>query len=105
MSLTEIIQNKIQQALAPSYIELVNESHKHRADKGGESHFLLVVVSESFMGKRTLARHREIYQILAAEMHDSIHALSLHTFTAQEWQARSEDPSSPNCFGGIKLIR
>jgi BolA protein len=32
-----------------------------------------------------LARHRKINAILKAELDGQIHALALHTFTADEW--------------------
>lgn len=50
------------QALAPSYLELENESmHKYRLLRGKESHFKLTIVSEAFSGKRLVQRHQQVF--------------------------------------------
>ena len=55
----EQIITKLTNALAPVHLEVVNESYKHNAPTGAESHFFTVfVVSGSFDGKNMLARHR-----------------------------------------------
>jgi BolA protein len=50
-----------------------------------------------------LQRHRIVNQILQKELAESIHALAIHTYTADEWVARHGDtPLSPPCLGGDK---
>ena len=55
-------------ALAPSSLELVDESAQHAghagASPGGNTHWRLTIVSAVFEGKPTVARHRMIYQAL-----------------------------------------
>lgn len=53
-----------------------------RGDDG--VHFEATVVSESFVGKRTLERHRAVYAALGAHMGTDIHALSLETMSPSE---------------------
>ncbi|MCV6613941.1 MAG: BolA family transcriptional regulator [Cellvibrionaceae bacterium] len=87
------------QTLAPEHLELSNESHMHNVPPGSESHFKLVLVSPEFNGLRQVARHQKVYAALAEEMAGSVHALALHTFSPEEWQAQAT-PESPNCMGG-----
>lgn len=104
MSVQATIENKLTEAFAPSYLEVVNESNNHNVPPGSESHFKVTVVSEAFAGKRLLQRHRAINQTLADELANKIHALAMHTYTADEWQAQNQtSPQSPNCMGGSKL--
>lgn len=42
-------------------------------------HFEAVVISPSFAGKTTLARHRMVYATLGDKMGNEIHALGLRT--------------------------
>ena len=51
MSVQQRIETKIRTALAPSHLEVINESHKHSVPPGSESHFKLVIVSPTFEGK------------------------------------------------------
>jgi len=82
------IREKLTQALNPSRLVLVDESHKHavhREDSGlGETHFRLEIVSSSFEGEHLVARHRKVYDILKDELDERVHALSLSTKTSEE---------------------
>ncbi|KAJ3123611.1 hypothetical protein HK098_001779 [Nowakowskiella sp. JEL0407] len=49
-----------------------------------ETHFRVAVISESFVGKSLLQRHKMIYGILDEEMKTGVHALSLSTKTPEE---------------------
>ncbi|XDF78327.1 transcriptional regulator BolA [Aliivibrio fischeri] len=95
------IEQKLREALAPSYLKVLNESYMHNVPEGSESHFKVIVVSDEFEGKRLIARHRAINNILAEELSDHIHALAIHTYTETEWQALDAEqvPLSPNCMG------
>jgi len=89
-------------ALAPTTLELANESHMHSVPPGSESHFKLLVVSDAFNGQRKVARHQRLYALLAEQLAGPVHALALHTHTPEEWQALGSVPDSPNCLGGSK---
>lgn len=103
MSVQSIIEEKIGAALTPSHLEVVNESHMHSVPPGSESHFRLVIVSDKFDGAPRVRRHQMVNGILEAELRDSIHALSMQTLTAAEWDARSRQAmASPPCMGGGK---
>ena len=49
-------------------------------------HFEALVISPSFEGQSTLARHRMVYSTLGERMGNEIHALSLRTLTPEEAQ-------------------
>jgi BolA protein len=69
-------------ALAPSRLELVDESARHAghagAAPGGNTHWRLTIVSAAFAGKPTVARHRMVYAALGDLMQHPIHALAIN---------------------------
>lgn len=90
MSMAERIRAKLDAALAPGRLELVDESAMHAghaAMKGlppGETHFRLTVVSAAFRGLNRVQRQRLVYQALAAELADGIHALAVTALAPEE---------------------
>jgi BolA protein len=96
-----VIEQTVQQAFSPAYLELVNESYMHSVPEGSESHFKLVLVTDQFNGLRSVARHQKVYAALGDVM-QQIHALALHTYTPEEWQVKQSVPASPQCLGGSK---
>jgi len=82
-------------ALEPSYLEVINESGNH-SGPATESHFKLVVVSETFAEMKLIDRHRFINKLFKEEL-SHIHALAMHTYTPSEWDARQSAPDSPLC--------
>ena len=92
------------QALAPSVLQVDNESRGHGGYfEGKESHFKVTVVSAVFEGLRAVQRHQKIYT-LAAELLSAnggtIHALAIHAYTPTEWTGRA--PNSPACAAAPK---
>jgi BolA protein len=103
MNIQARITEKLQAALQPEYMEVVNESHMHSVPENSETHFKLIAVSAEFDGKRSVARHQLIYKVLAEELAGPVHALAMHTYTSDEWQQRNAAaPQSPDCMGGSK---
>ena len=101
MSVQESIERKITTQLNPVHLEVLNESNMHNVPEGSESHFKVTVVSDAFEGKKLIARHRILNDVLADELAGPVHALSLHTMTSNEWSERGgEVPESPPCRGG-----
>ena len=56
MSMKQTIENKLDQALAPTHLVVKDESHMHNVPEGAESHFNVFVVLIPD-GKRLVARH------------------------------------------------
>ncbi|MCR8923296.1 BolA/IbaG family iron-sulfur metabolism protein [Dasania sp. GY-MA-18] len=99
MSVEASLRSKLQQHFNPSYLQVDNESHMHSVPANSETHFKLVVVADGFQGQRAIARHQQIYKLLAEELAGPIHALAIHTYTPEEWQQQAVAPDSPNCMG------
>jgi BolA protein len=74
------------QALAPSSIDLMDESAQHAGHKGngGGGHYKLNITSSHFCGKSQIMRHRLVYQALADLIPHKIHALSIHAIATDE---------------------
>lgn len=101
MQVDAFITQQLESALAPEYLEVVNESHMHNVPADAQTHFKATVVSSHFEGSRLLARHRKVNELLAEALAGPVHALALHTFTPQEWQTRGQAAQvSPQCRGG-----
>ena len=103
MTVQETIETKISSALEPSHLQVINESHMHSVPPGSESHFKLVIVTNSFDGVPRVRRHQTVNGILKEELAGPLHALSMETLTPQEWESRGGAiMESPDCMGGSK---
>ena len=60
----------------------------HLEVQGDGAHFEAVVVSPAFVGASRVKRHQLVYAALGDRMKEEIHALSMKTFTPEEWAAR-----------------
>jgi BolA protein len=100
MNTQETITHKLNQAFSPEHLDVINESNKHNVPEGSESHFKVMLVSDSFKGKLPVARHRMVNKILEDELSGGVHALALHTMTMEEWFEKGKAPESPPCLGG-----
>ncbi|WAL62644.1 BolA family protein [Thermocoleostomius sinensis] len=53
---------------------------------GTRDHYQVVVVSSQFEGKRLIQQHQLVYRTLQQAMSsEAIHALTMKTYTPQEW--------------------
>ena len=103
MSAILSIETKLKEVLSPIHLEVIDESYLHNVEPGRESHVRIVAISELFEGLNLVKRHQLIYAEIQEEIDGPIHALSLHTFTEQEWKERNEKAeASPDCLGGSK---
>jgi BolA family transcriptional regulator, general stress-responsive regulator len=84
----EMMRRKLTEALAPTRLAIVDESHRHAGHVGaspeGETHFRVEIVSAAFAGLSRIERQRLVHQVLAAELAGRVHALSLVTLTPAE---------------------
>lgn len=73
------IRAVLTQALAPSRLELIDDSQQHAGHAGARQggHFTLRIAAPAFAGKRPLECHRMIYAALGELMQADIHALSI----------------------------
>ena len=88
MSVADTIRRKLTERLAPTRLEVEDESHRHigheGARPGGETHFAVTITSTAFTGQSRVARQRLVHQALADELATRIHALSLTTLAPEE---------------------
>jgi acid stress-induced BolA-like protein IbaG/YrbA len=72
------IEHSIRAGLACTHLEV----------KGDGAHFEAVIVSPQFAGLTRVRQHQLVYQALGERMREEIHALSMKTFSPDEWAAR-----------------
>jgi acid stress-induced BolA-like protein IbaG/YrbA len=72
------VRDYIRQGLDCEYIHV----------EGDGRHFEAVIVSKAFEGKGLLQQHKLVYQVLGDRM-EKIHALSMKTFTPEQWTKRA----------------
>ncbi len=88
MRIATLIQARLTEALAPTRLEIIDDSARHvghaGARPGGESHFRLVIVAAAFEGRSRLERQRLVYAALGDLMAGEIHALALTTSSPSE---------------------
>jgi BolA protein len=91
MRVAEAIRHRLTAALAPSALELSDESARHAGHAGaraeGESHFRLTIVAAAFAGKSRIERQRLVFAALGDLMQSDIHALSITALTPAEADA------------------
>jgi acid stress-induced BolA-like protein IbaG/YrbA len=74
----ESVKQSIQSGLACDHVEVL----------GDGQHFQALIVSGEFAGRNRVQRHQLVYAALGERMRDEIHALSMKTFSPEEWAAR-----------------
>jgi BolA protein len=79
--LADLIAARLSSELAPSHLEVINDSAQHRGHLGddgtGESHFTVIVESSVFSGLSRVARQRLVNRALAELLATRIHALAI----------------------------
>ena len=82
MKTSELLREKLQTALSPLQIRILDESAHHAghagAREGGESHFRVEIVAKQFEGLSRVARHRLVYAALGNNAFaEGLHALQI----------------------------
>ena len=82
------IRHKLSEALAPSRLDIVDDSGRHAGHVGarpeGETHFVVEVASAQFAELTRVARQRLVHKVLEDELQGRVHALALKTLTPEE---------------------
>jgi BolA family transcriptional regulator, general stress-responsive regulator len=88
MTRVEKIQARINAALNPEHLEIVDDSQSHAGHAGvrehGGGHFFATIVASLFEGKTLIQRHQMVYQALGDLMQSDIHAFSIKAYTPNE---------------------
>ncbi|MFY8031793.1 MAG: BolA family protein [Devosia sp.] len=81
MSVRDTIVEKLSQKFAPSHLEVLDESERHRGHAGsrpgGETHFRVRIATPAFAGKTRLQQHRAVMDALDVELKGGVHALAV----------------------------
>jgi len=83
----ERIRRSLEAGLAPTSLEIEDESHRHAGHAGardGRGHFRVRIVSAAFAGQTPIARHRAVYAALGEMMQTDIHALAIDARAPEE---------------------
>ncbi len=87
MERIDLIRTRLNDALSPNVLDIVDESHLHIGHAGaasGAGHFAVTVVSDKFKDCSALERHRMVYKAVDDLMQSEIHALSIKALTPDE---------------------
>lgn len=88
MTRIEKITTRINRALAPERLEIIDDSASHAGHAGvreqGGGHFFATIVSTLFEGKSLIQRHQLVYKALGDLMQSDIHAFSIKAYTPNE---------------------
>lgn len=81
MGIADLMATRLNEAFAPTLLEIHDDSEKHRGHAGyqedGESHWQIVISSPALDGMNRLARHRAIHTALGKDIIGRIHALAI----------------------------
>jgi BolA family transcriptional regulator, general stress-responsive regulator len=81
MSVRDTIVEKLSQKFAPTHLEVLDESDRHKGHAGsrpgGESHFRVRIGTPHFAGYTRLQQHRAVMEALDAELKGGVHALAI----------------------------
>jgi len=91
------ISNKIEQKLIGN-LELLHFEvkdftgrHLNHEQHDGGFHLEAVIVSENFINKSLIERHKMIYAALGDLLKHEIHAFSMKTLTPDEWENKKNE--------------
>ena len=70
------IKNWIAEGLACEHLQVDGDGH----------HFEAIIVSPAFRGKSRVQQHQLVYAALGERMRAEIHALSMKTYTPEDWR-------------------
>ncbi len=71
----EEVKSHIQESLLCEFVDV----------RGDGQHFEAIIVSAAFRGKSRVQQHQIVYRALGDRMRAEIHALSMKTYSPEEW--------------------
>ncbi|MCC5979141.1 MAG: BolA family transcriptional regulator [Salinarimonas sp.] len=88
MSMQSLIETRLREALSPTSLSIIDESHLHAGHagwrEGGETHYRVEITAEAFSGQSRVARHRMVNAALAEAFDRGLHALAMKTHAPGE---------------------
>ena len=88
MDIGNKIEQKLGEQLELHHIEIKDFTGRHLNHKqhDGGFHLEAIIVSDSFIDKTLIDRHKIIYAALGELLKHEIHAFSMKTLTPEEWK-------------------
>ena len=88
MDIGNKIEQKLGEQLELHHIEIKDFTGRHLNHKqhDGGFHLEAIIVSDSFIDKTLIDRHKIIYAALGELLKHEIHAFSMKTLTKEEWE-------------------
>jgi BolA protein len=85
MTVADQIAQRLRQRLAPTQLEVIDESCQHAGHAaangtGWGTHFRVRIAAPHFAQLSRVARHRLVYDALADFMAQGVHAIAIETF-------------------------
>ena len=88
MRKTDVIRERLETALSPLQLKILDESAHHAGHAGasdsGETHFRVDIMCKQFEGISRVDRHRLVYKALDNAFTEGLHALEIHTHAPGE---------------------
>jgi BolA family transcriptional regulator, general stress-responsive regulator len=81
-----MIRERLESVFSPSLLEIDDQSAAHAGHAGAKNggHFAVRLLSDAFIGKTIIQRHRMVYDALGDLMQSEIHALAIKAETTEE---------------------
>lgn len=81
MDIKREIENRLQVEFNPQKLRIIDESEKHIGHQGyrdgGQTHFMVEIISKDFKKLSRIESHRRIHEALGDLLQNDIHALRL----------------------------
>ena len=92
MDISNKIEQKLNNNLDLLHFEVKDFTGRHlnHEQHDGGFHLEAVIVSEDFINKSLIERHKIIYAALGDLLKHEIHAFSMKTLTADEWENKNK---------------
>lgn len=89
MGFSDSIRVKLENALSPERLEIIDESHLHAGhqpgfDGSGETHLRIRIVSPAFENLNRVERHRRINVLIEEEIAEGLHAIAIEAKAPSE---------------------
>jgi len=88
MAIVDDMKTRLESHLTLLHFEVKDFTGRHLNHNlhDGGFHLEAIIVSDDFMSKNLVQRHRMIYKAMGKLMKHEIHALSMKTLTSDEWE-------------------
>ncbi|QCI17854.1 BolA family transcriptional regulator [Buchnera aphidicola (Acyrthosiphon lactucae)] len=71
-----------------SFIKIYDDSLFHNHPEKGFTHLRILIISNNFINKKLIDRHRLIFSVLSKTLKKNIYSLTLNTYTLNEWESK-----------------